>query len=95
MLAVNTRQLLSLTSLGCLTVLLAAQARAQVPPPRVPSPPINDPPPPSPIDGPRRAAPVQVEKQAENKEAEPPRPPAYGDAEPRGGWCRWLCLLRR
>jgi hypothetical protein len=72
-----------LLSLG---VLLAGSAAAQVPPPRPPSPPINDPPPRSPIDGPRRPA-TQVEA-AKEVVPMPPRPPPPPRAL-RAVWLGW------
>ncbi len=62
--------------LGFCGLLLAVPAAAQVPPPRLPTPPINDMPPPSPIDGPNRTAPpLEVARVAVPDQPRPPPPP--------------------
>jgi hypothetical protein len=78
------RLLLTLLSSGA---WLAGPAAAQGPPPRLPSPPINDAPPPSPIDG------LSVDEQDEQDEKEvvppgPPRPPPP-PRQPRAVWLGW------
>ena len=69
-----------------LGVLLAGEAAAQVPPPREPSPPINDSPPPSPIDGFRPPSAAEVDKAA--AVPEPPRPPPP-PRKPGAVWLGW------